>query len=79
MRARTFDDVVKTVKPDVDSQYRLRSCDCGSNEVIYAQYITPTDALLWRVVCTDCGAQVDAQTSVQHDAQMAWNRRKCCG
>lgn len=75
MAARTYDDVVQIIKPDPDSQYRLVPCDCRSVEVIYAQYITPAGALLWRVVCTDCGATVDPQTDVRHDAQLAWNRR----
>lgn len=75
MKARTFDDVVQIVKPDADSQYRLRHCACGSAEVVYAQYLTPAGALLWRVVCTDCGATVDLQTAVRHDVQLAWNRR----
>lgn len=73
---RTFDDVAEIIKPDPDSQYRLKPCDCGSHEVVYAQYETPTGALLWRVVCTDCGAVVDLQTAVRHDVQIAWNGRK---
>ena len=76
MSVRTFDDVVKIIKPDPDSQYRLIPCDCGSSEVVYAQYIDPTGAYLWRTVCTDCGATVDPGTSIRHDAQLEWNRRK---
>jgi hypothetical protein len=79
MSDRTYDDVVQIVKPDPDSQYRLRPCSCGSNEVVYAQYAGQAGALLWRVVCTDCGATVDLQTDVQHDAQLAWNGRNCRG
>lgn len=76
---RTYDNVVQIIKPDADSQYRLIPCDCKSQEVVYIQYITPAGALLWRVVCMDCGTIVDPQTDVRHDAQMAWNRRKCHG
>ena len=75
MRARTFDDVVEIIKPDPDSQYRLTPCDCGSGEVVYARYITPAGALLWRVVCTDCGAVADLRGDVRHDVQCEWNRR----
>lgn len=75
MNTRTFDDVVEIIKPDQDSQYRLRACSCGSNEVVYARYIGPGGPRLWRVVCTDCRATVDLQTDVRHDVQMAWNGR----
>ena len=76
MRARTFDDVVEIVKPDQDSQYRLRACtSCGSSEVVYARYIGPGGPRLWRVVCTGCRAMVDLQGTVQHDVQVEWNRR----
>lgn len=73
---RTFDDVVEIIKPAPDSQYRLIPCDCGSSEVVYAQYIDPAGAPLWRTVCMDCGAKVDTGSITRHDAQMEWNRRK---
>ena len=75
MKNRTFDDVVQIIKPDTDSQYRLRPCSCGSSEVVYAQYAGPGGGLLWRVVCTDCGATADLQTDVRHDVQLEWNGR----
>ena len=76
MAVRTFDDVVQITKPDPDSQYRLIPCDCGSQEVVYAQYIDAAGAPMWRVVCTDCGATVDIHTNVKHQAQLAWNDRR---
>ena len=76
MAGRTFDDVVEIVKPEPDSQYRLRACNCGSEEVIYAKYTGGDGVPRWRVVCTDCGATVDLQGNVRHEVQKAWNRRK---
>ena len=75
MAVRTYDDVVEIRKPAPDCHYRLCPCKCGSSEVIYARYIGPSGPRLWRVVCTDCGAVVDLQGSVQHDVQVEWNRR----
>lgn len=75
MPVRTYDDVVEIIKPDQDSQYRLRACNCGSSEVVYARYIGPGGPNLWRVVCTACRAMVDLQGTVQHDVQVEWNRR----
>lgn len=76
MNTRTFDDVVEIVKPDPDSQYRLRTCECGSNEAVYARYIGPGGPRLWRVVCTNCRATVDLQGNVRHDVQVEWNNRR---
>ena len=70
-----FEDVLQIVKPAPDSHYRLRDCLCGSSQVVYAEYIHPSGAQLWRVVCTDCGAAVDLQTRVKHTLQVEWNRR----
>jgi len=76
MAARTFDDVTEIIKPDPDSHYRLIPCDCGSQEVVYAQYIDAAGAPMWRVVCTDCGATVDIHTNIRHRVQVAWNTRR---
>ena len=76
MMARTFDDVTQIIKPDRDSQYTLVTCECGSQEVVYAQYIDAAGAPMWRVVCTDCGATVDIHTDVRHQVQVAWNDRR---
>lgn len=76
MRHRTFDDVVQIEKPEPDHHYRLIPCDCESQEVVYAQYIDTAGALMWRVVCIDCGATVDIHTNVKHQAQLAWNTRR---
>lgn len=73
--ARTFDDVVQIIKPAPDSQYRLCPCDCGSTEVVYAQYTDAAGAPMWRVVCMDCGKTVDLHDSRRHQVQLVWNRR----
>lgn len=75
MNARTFDDVLEIIKPDQDSQYRLRPCKCGSHEVVYAKYLHHDGVPRWRVVCTDCGAFADLQGTVRHEVQVEWNRR----
>lgn len=67
--------VVQIIKPDEDSQYRLRACKtCGSQGAQYVQYAAPGGGLLWRIECPACGATVDLQTDVRHDLQMAWNK-----
>lgn len=75
MIERTFDDVVRIIKPATDDHFRLIPCACGSSEVVYAEYTGPGGTLLWRVVCGDCGATVDFQTNIRHDVQVEWNRR----
>lgn len=69
-------DVVEIITPAPDSQYRLIPCDCGNPAPVYAKYITQDNAEAWRVVCTYCGKTVDINTTVRHQAQLAWNRRE---
>lgn len=64
------EDNIQVIRPDPDSQYRLRSCVCGSNDVGYIQRNA-----LWAVVCCTCGAVGDGK-EVMHDAQVAWNLRE---
>ena len=59
-------------KPDADSQYRLRSCTCGSDEVVYLD-CPACGGVLWRGLCVDCGAHTRGSYSIKHDAQIAWN------
>lgn len=69
-----MDGVIKIVKPVPDSQFRLLSCNCGSDNVAYVKYRqedTAEDA--WKVSCFDCGRTVDKVDAVQHDAQRSWN------
>lgn len=75
MPVRLYDDVVEIIKPDPDSQYRLRACDCGNKEVVYARDIGLAGPGMWRVVCPNCRAMVDLQGTIQHDVQVEWNRR----
>lgn len=81
MAQRTFEDVLRIIKPAPDSQYRLRPCKCGSTEVVYASYNNPAagelpgTAELWRVVCTDCKETVDRKSATRHGAQIEWNAR----
>lgn len=63
-----LDDVLEIKKPNPDSQYRLRNCQCGSDNVAY---ILGVDGL-WRVQCFDCG-HTGAGAEVRHDAQVKWN------
>lgn len=67
------DDVISIQKPVPDSQYRLRPCKCGSDNVAYVHYNGKGGAA-WRVKCFDCGYTVDKGNKVKHDAQLAWNR-----
>ena len=70
-------DAVQIIKPDADSQYRLRACKkCGSQDAQYAAYAAQGGGLLWMVECPACGATADPQTDVRHDVQLAWNKEE---
>ncbi len=64
----TFDNVVEIIKPDPDSQYRLKGCKCGSDNVAYMLGVDG----LWRVRCFDCGCS-GSGSAVRHEAQVKWN------
>lgn len=63
-----LDNVVQIIKPEADSQYRLRPCKCGGDNVAYALGVDG----LWRGNCFDCGHS-GTGAKVRHDAQQAWN------
>lgn len=68
-----MDDAIQIIKPDPDSQYRLRSCSCMSDNVAYIQYQHP-DGESWRVKCFDCGKTADpGRPAPRHEAQILWN------
>ena len=63
-----LDDAVEIIKPKEDSQYRLRRCKCGSDNVAY---VLGADDL-WRVHCFDFG-NTRGMDKVRHEAQVKWN------
>lgn len=65
-------EVIEKIKPYPDSQYRLRPCKCGSDNVGYEHY-NGRGGAKWRVECFDCGHTVDKGNTVRHDAQLLWN------
>ena len=68
-----MDNVLEIIKPEPDSQYRLRPCRCRSDNVAYVQYQYP-DGPRWAVKCFDCGAAIICSwPRPRHDAQLAWN------
>lgn len=67
-------DVAGKIKPDPDSQYRLKQCDCGSSEVVYLSCDDPFGGLAWRVKCMECGQEtLCCCYKNRHAAQIAWN------
>lgn len=68
-----MDDEILIVKPEPDSQFRLRPCRCGSDNVAFAQYKMGRQEP-WRVRCFDCGFTVDREKVFRHEAQVEWNR-----
>ena len=67
-----INNAIQTIKPDLDSQYRLAPCKCSSDNVAYVHY-NGRGGAKWRVTCFDCGHTVDKGCRVRHDAQLAWN------
>lgn len=63
-----FDNVVQTIKPEKDSQYRLKDCPCGSDNVAYLLGVDGN----WRGHCFDCGRAGEG-AQVRHVAQRLWN------
>ena len=67
-----LDDVIEIKVPEPDSQFRLLSCKCKSDNVAYEHY-NGRGGAAWRVKCYDCGFTVDKGNRVRHDAQINWN------
>ena len=60
--------MIDILRPDTDSQFRLRLCrKCGGEN---AGYMGKHGAI--RVVCPDCGQRTGVYECA-HDAQMVWN------
>ena len=69
------DTVLQIIFPDMDSQYRLRPCECGGTNAAYVEYTHP-DGDRWRVQCFTCGKRMVTQhPATRHDLQLLWNRR----
>lgn len=65
--------MLKTIKPEPDSQYRLLGCDCRSADVVYIQAKTMGKSK-YRVKCLFCGRGTP-WFGCRHDAQLDWNKR----
>jgi hypothetical protein len=63
------------IRPAQDSQYRLRPCECGSNDVAYTRRIRLPYGVEWTAGCMTCG-KTTRTWSVQHHAQIEWNGGK---
>lgn len=64
------------MKPSPDSQFRLRPCKCGSEDVVYESYQGP-DSTIYRVKCRSCGIRTFWRLC-RHDVQVEWNRHMRC-
>ena len=64
------------LKPSPDSQFRLRPCKCGSENVVYQSYEGPA-GMIYRVKCRSCGIRTFWRLC-RHDAQVEWNRHMRC-
>ena len=60
--------IVTEIRPNPDSQFRLRPCGCGGD----ARYIG-FDTDEWAVQCTVCG-RTGVRGKLRHDVQIHWNR-----
>ena len=63
-------------KPSPDSQFRLRPCKCGSEDVVYQSYDGMTGHV-HRVRCNNCYRRT-LWKRCRHDAQVEWNRHMRC-
>lgn len=64
------------LKPSPDSQFRLRPCKCGSEDVVYQSYQGP-EGTIYRVKCRSCGIRTFWRLC-RHDVQVEWNRHMRC-
>jgi hypothetical protein len=71
-----LDSATQMIRPDPDSQFRLRNCQCGSNQAVYLE--VTGDKLGWIVRCMDCGAETTTRV-IRHDAQLDWNQGQITG
>lgn len=62
------------IRPDQDSQYRLRPCSCGSTDVAYTKKIRWGSGVEWVAGCLTCG-KATRTWPIQHHAQIEWNGR----
>lgn len=64
-------NVIDRKIPDMDSQFRLRPCKCGREDVAYLQ-IQLDAQTPWVVSCPGCGATTEP-FEIRHDVQIFWN------
>lgn len=64
-------DLVEIIKPEPDSQYRLRPCECGSRKVVYICY---GYYAFYTAICDTCGKETALHRN-RHKAQIEWNGR----
>lgn len=70
-----LDDVTQIIKPEPDSQFRLRPCPrCLGDNVAYAQK-KGSGGELWHGMCFDCGYTGEGD-EIRHNAQLLWNFNK---
>ena len=65
--------VIDTKIPAPDSQFRLRPCRCGCENIGYLQ-IRAGAQEPWVVRCFRCGAATEPFL-IRHDAQIFWNTK----
>lgn len=68
-------DEIKKIEKPLGYLY-LKPCPfCGSDNAVYVEY-EHAAGLRWKVLCTECCAQVDnGFAQAKEAAQRAWNRR----
>lgn len=63
-----INNVKQIIKPEPDSQFRLKNCKCGSNMAVYLQMPDK----LWIVLCSVCKRKTN-RAHTRHGAQLEWN------
>lgn len=65
---------VQIIRPDPDSHFRLRQCECSYSDVAYTKKITP-HGVEWMAGCLTCGRCTRVRAG-QHSAQIEWNGKE---
>lgn len=63
-----YKNVKQMIKPEPDSQFRLRNCICGSDQAVYLLF--PDKC--WAVLCAVCERKT-TRKHTRHGAQLEWN------
>lgn len=68
-----IEGAIKIESAASDSHFRLVPCPaCHSDNVAYVQYLLGIQEP-WKVLCFDCGHEVDRAKIFRHEARAAWN------